>query len=90
MSVDALIQEVAERHLRLNNLFQLMDGRWQANITDGEKFWEFGRGDSAVEALQAALHIQSTTTPELGIQQETRPRPQKATDEEVADLIGSL
>jgi hypothetical protein len=65
-TVDDLIVEVAKRGLRLNNLFQLHDGRWQANITDGERFWEFGRGDTAIEALQAALQISSTTTPSLG------------------------
>jgi hypothetical protein len=66
MSVDELIAEVNKRGLRLNNLFQLHDQRWQANITDGEMFWKFGRGDTAIEALQAALQISATTSPNLG------------------------
>lgn len=72
MTVDELIAEVNRMSLRLNNLFQLHDGRWQANITDGVKFWEFGRGDTAVAALYAALHIARTTTPELGIDKPIR------------------
>lgn len=72
MTLEELISEVNGRGLRLNNLYQLSDGRWQANVTDGEKFWDFGRGDTAVQALQAALHISTTTTPELGIRQESR------------------
>lgn len=64
MSVDAMLELVRLRGLRLNNLFQLFDGRWQANVTDGEKYWEFGRGDTADAALQAALHIAATTEPE--------------------------
>jgi hypothetical protein len=66
MTVDELIAEVNKRGLRLNNLFQLHDQRWQANITDGEMFWKFGRGDTAIEALQAALQISATTSPNLG------------------------
>lgn len=72
MTVDELIAEVNNRHLRLNNLFQLENGRWQANITDGARFWEFGRGDTAVEALLAALHVAATTEPELGIDKPIR------------------
>lgn len=72
MTVDDLIVEVANRHLRLNNLFQLEDGRWQANITDGERFWEFGRGDTAVEALRAALYKADTETPTMGVNKPIR------------------
>lgn len=69
MTLEDLILEVNRRGLRLNNLYQLPpDGRrWQANITDGEKFWEFGRGETAIEALQAALRITATEAPTLGI-----------------------
>lgn len=68
MNLEDLIAEVARRQLRLNNLFQLDNGRWQANITDGQRFWEFGRGDTAMEALIAALNLSATTTPEYGIE----------------------
>jgi hypothetical protein len=73
LSVDELLLEVTRRGLRLNNLFQLPDGRWQANVTDGEKYWEFGRAATAIMALQAALHISSTTRHTLGI--ESKPDP---------------
>jgi hypothetical protein len=37
----------------VNNLFQL-EGQWQANLTDRKKYWDFGRGESPIVALQAA------------------------------------
>lgn len=69
-SVDDLLVLVEARGLRLANLFQFeVPGtglwRWQANITDGQRFWEFGRGASAPEALRAALFISATTEPEV-------------------------
>jgi hypothetical protein len=72
MTIEELIQEVANRNLRLNNLFQLDNGRWQANITDGSRFWEFGKGATAGEALIAALQKTLTTTPEYGIERPIR------------------
>lgn len=93
-TVDELISQVNKLGLRLNNLFQLHTGRWQANITDGERFWEFGRGDTPVEALQAALHLQSTTEPELGRKQVTlvhNPiRRRAVTDTEAAEELKGL
>lgn len=73
LSVDELLIEVSRRGLRLNNLFQLHDGRWQANVTDGEKYWEFGRANTAIMALQAALHIAATTEGGFGV----KPKPEK-------------
>lgn len=72
MTLEDLIAEVSRRKLRLNNLFQLDDGRWQANITDGQRFWEFGRGDNAMEALIRAINLTATTTPEYGIERAIR------------------
>lgn len=72
MALEDLLAEVASRGLRLNNLFELPGGGWQANLTDGERFWEFGKGDTAIAALRAALYKQSTTTPVLGIKQSTQ------------------
>lgn len=95
MTVDDLIAEVARRKLMLNNLFQLHDGRWQANITDGERFWEFGRGDTAIEALLKALEFTATTTPEYGIERAIRveqtykyraPEARRATATEMPEL----
>ena len=69
-TLDDLIAGLPARGLRLANLFQFeVPGtgtwRWQANVTDGEKFWDFGRGSSPVEALEAALNVQSITPGEI-------------------------
>ena len=64
MGVDALIEVVRQRGLRLANLFQLGDGRWQANVSNDTSHWDFGRGDTAEEALMAALHLAATSSPE--------------------------
>lgn len=67
-SVDDLLTVVSSRGLHLNNLFQYPlpesdQWRWQANLTDGQRYWDFGRGGSAAEALRDALFKSSTTTP---------------------------
>lgn len=64
MSVDALLEVVRVRGFHLANLFQLPDGRWQANVSNGFNYWEFGRGDTADKALMAALHIAAVSAPE--------------------------
>lgn len=43
-------------------------------MTDGIRYWEFGRGDTAVEALVAAL--QKSTTEEYGYVKERPVRAQ--------------
>jgi len=83
-TVDDLLAVVAAKGLRLANLFQFPvpdtgeppQLRWQANITDGEQFWEFGRGSTPEAALEAALRIQSTTP---GERSKLRNRPTSAT-----------
>lgn len=55
MTVDATLTEIGRRGLRVTNLFQLESGPWRANLTDGMTWFEFGTGESAVEALGAAL-----------------------------------
>ena len=76
MTVDELIVEVSRRGLRINNLFQLDDGRWQANITDGVRYWEFGKGETPTAALITALNKSVTETPEI-----VRDRPIRTTQE---------
>lgn len=55
MTLEQLLERVSAQKLRVNNLFQLQDGTWQANLTDGEQFWDFGRGAVPGEALANAL-----------------------------------
>lgn len=91
MTLDDLIVEVNSKSLRINNLFQLHDGRWQANITDGERFWEFGRGDTAVEALVRALHKSTTQEFEYGVDRPVRTqfidrRPKQPAETEDLDI----
>lgn len=94
MTLEELIETVGLKGLRLNNLFQLNTGRWQANVTDGERYWEFGRGDSATEALQAALVKHSTTEPEMGrkdtISVHNPPRRPRVSDEQAAEELRGL
>jgi hypothetical protein len=60
MTLDELLARVAERSLKVANLFQFQspatgEWRWQANLTDGQAVWEFGRGPTAGAALETAL-----------------------------------
>lgn len=55
MTVESALAEVKENSLLLFNLFQLKTGQWQANLWDGEKSWNFGRGESMEDAIRAAL-----------------------------------
>ncbi len=52
--LEALIDEVHARGLRINNLFQIAAG-WQSNLTDGHEFYEFGVGSTAAAALTEAI-----------------------------------
>jgi len=58
--IPILLDRIATRDLKLANLFQFQpygstEWLWQANLTDGIKVWEFGRGGSAAAALEAAI-----------------------------------
>lgn len=55
MTFQAVVDTVAARGLLVNNCFQLSSSRWRANVTDGNKCWEFGDGVSPAAALEAAL-----------------------------------
>lgn len=55
-TVDDMLKVIAARGLFVGNLFQLPEsGLWQANLNDGHKVWEFGKGNSPVTALIIAL-----------------------------------
>ncbi len=58
MTLDELLPELPGLGLRLNNLFQLTTGMWQANVCDAGEAgggYEFGRADAPMSALLAAL-----------------------------------
>lgn len=59
-SFTASVEALHSMGLRVNNLFELGNGLWQANVTDGTLFWEFARAASAEEALARALAIART------------------------------
>ena len=55
MDTDKAIAQVVVKGLKVNNLFQLATGGWQANVTDGTENSEFGKATTPDEALIAAL-----------------------------------
>jgi hypothetical protein len=83
MDLENLFRLVTQRGLLVNNLFQLDERRWQANVTDNSRYWEFGRGETPQEALSAALFKVDTTMPEIVMDrpvraaQEYSPKPPK-------------
>jgi len=56
-TLEELIAYCEDEGFRLNNLFQLDDGSWQANLRsdDENTFHEFGQGPTHREALVAAM-----------------------------------
>jgi hypothetical protein len=80
-AVDDWIKEVGRRGLILNNLFQFKvsttEWRWQANVTDGVRYWDFGRGATPQEALSQALFKSESTTPEIVLDRPIRATPPK-------------
>ena len=55
MNIKKEVEEIHKAGFIVNNLFEVEEG-WQANITDKEKYYEFGRGATPSEALNNALH----------------------------------
>lgn len=48
------LRKIEEEGFLLCNLFQLKNGRWQANLYSAEYNYEFGRADDPASALNAA------------------------------------
>lgn len=66
MTVDTLLRQAADRRLRIHNLFQLTDGRWQCNLRpegDDGKGQRFAVAATAAEALARALSEMPTDAP---------------------------
>jgi hypothetical protein len=61
VTLENLLIEIAERGWFVNNLFQISDGSWQANLrTLDDRFTDFGRGDTPAEALSLAIDLIET------------------------------
>jgi len=62
LQLGVALSHITEANLRLNNLFQIQDGTWQANIRDeGKTTWEYGRGKTPLAALNSAMEKVKTT-----------------------------
>lgn len=55
ITLEDLLDAAQARGLLINKLGQFEDGWWRASVNDGEQFYKFGEGNTAFEALQAAL-----------------------------------
>ena len=55
MTLPEALDEIAANGWLVNNLFQLNDGLWQANLRRERFFTEFGRGPAPEAALEAAM-----------------------------------
>ena len=55
MNIEKEVEEIHKAGFIVNNLFEVEEG-WQANITDRDKYYEFGRGATPSVALLNALH----------------------------------
>ena len=55
MTLEQQIAVVNAAGYRVNNLFQHPVAGWQANLTNGTDFWEFGHGATPAAALAEAM-----------------------------------
>lgn len=62
-SLESLISELRDRGWRVNNLFELDDGSWQANLRTNLLATEFAYGDSPLEALALCIDKLERTVP---------------------------
>jgi hypothetical protein len=62
VSIEDQIAAIAAAGLRLNNLFELRDRTWQANVCRGTECFEYGVGATPSEALADALSKVSEMT----------------------------
>lgn len=55
LTTDEILAEIAESGWLINNLFQLSDGTWRANLRTEEYVTHFGEGPTPAIALDEAL-----------------------------------
>ena len=68
-TLEELIEEIGNAGFWINNLFQLEDSSWRANIKTmtpiGTRYFEFANGATAREALELAHAVALGTAGEL-------------------------
>jgi hypothetical protein len=55
MSIESILSEIAESGWLVNNLFQLSDGSWRANLRNENMVTYFGEGPTPAIALDEAI-----------------------------------
>lgn len=77
MTVEQALAQIAARGLRLNNLFELQNDRWRANVRDPSSavFYEFGEADTPQGAILAALEKCPTEPTGFDVRPGTRAEP---------------
>jgi hypothetical protein len=55
MTIEDLLDEIADRGWLVNNLFQRADGSWQANLRTATHHTDWGVADSPAIALSLAI-----------------------------------
>jgi hypothetical protein len=98
--VDAALRDLQARRMRINNLFQRMDGLWQCNLrsADNNFFFEYGKHETATGAIEQAVlkmeHDKRVTGAKACVtgvavdHPETLPPPAPETPGDEDDLIG--
>jgi hypothetical protein len=66
-SLPAILAEVSAQGWLVNNLFQLDDGSWRADLRDATRFTRFGNGPTPSAALDAALDAMTFDRPPSAI-----------------------
>lgn len=62
-TIESILDEIAESGWLVNNLFQLADGSWQANLRTSTLATAFGRGPTPTSALDEAICMMMETKP---------------------------
>lgn len=58
--LETILAEIWDRGWLVNNLFQLDDGTWQANLRNSTSHLEFARADSPALALALTIDLLDT------------------------------
>ncbi len=62
-----VLKELESLGLKVCNLFQLHNGKWQANLNDGNTGYEFSHEDDPITALESCL-LKARTSKNITVQ----------------------